>query len=128
MARMVSTVFLMGRRMARMRGECPAGVCNEIWRWYEWRRNSGEAGSHIKRRQSSRKKKATIANAVRLRGWPPEKCSTSAVAADGQVGLALEAALRQIGRDRLAARHADDGAAGAVGDDIVGDQRGGRAR
>ena len=48
------------------------------------------------------------------------KGSTHAVPADGQVGVALDAALRQVGRDRLAARHADDGAAGAVGDDIVG--------
>src|SRR5205807_1023930 len=48
--------------------------------------------------------------------------SPHAVAADGEVGVAL-AALAQVAGHDLASLHTDDGAAPRFGDDVVGDQR-----
>src|SRR5712691_13178470 len=54
--------------------------------------------------------------------WPPR--SAHPVAAHREIGELLGAALREIAGDRLRPRHADDGAAARLGDDVVGDQRG----
>src|SRR5436305_13095944 len=47
-----------------------------------------------------------------------------AIAADREVGVALAAALAEVARDNRFAVNADDGAAGHVGDHVVGNERG----